>query len=88
MVSQAVRKDDARPSTHDKYTAVRVCPVNSDPCSRRTDAKNSIKVKQIKSSYNVEQVFNVDIPALQHGNDGLIYTCVNTPYTPGTDPNM
>lgn len=50
--------------------------------------KTSIKVKQIKSSYNVEQVFNVDIPALQHGNDGLIYTCVNTPYTPGTDPNM
>ncbi|KAK0463931.1 mRNA capping enzyme, catalytic domain-containing protein [Desarmillaria tabescens] len=47
-----------------------------------------IKVKQIKSSYNVEQVFNVDIPALQHGNDGLIYTCVNTPYSPGTDPNI
>lgn len=48
----------------------------------------SIKVKQIKSSYNVEQVFNIDIPALQHGCDGLIYTCVNTPYSPGTDTNM
>jgi mRNA guanylyltransferase len=34
-------------------------------------------------------VFAVDIPALQHGNDGLIYTCVNAAYLPGkTDPNM
>ncbi|PPQ87979.1 hypothetical protein CVT25_001058 [Psilocybe cyanescens] len=48
----------------------------------------SIKVKAISFSYHVENVFNVDIPALQHGNDGLIYTCVNTPYTPGTDKNI
>jgi len=49
---------------------------------------SSIKVKEINFSYYVEKVFNVDIPALQHENDGLIYTCVNTPYTPGTDTNM
>lgn len=48
----------------------------------------SIKVKEINFSYHVEKVFAVDIPALQHENDGLIYTCVSTPYTPGTDPNM
>ena len=48
----------------------------------------SIKVKEISFSYHVEKVFTVDIPALQHGNDGLIYTCVSTPYTPGTDSNM
>ncbi|TFK42290.1 mRNA capping enzyme [Crucibulum laeve] len=48
----------------------------------------SIKVKEISLSYHVEKVFNVDIPALQHGNDGLIYTCVNTAYTPGTDINI
>ncbi|KAG5735708.1 mRNA-capping enzyme subunit alpha [Termitomyces sp. T112] len=47
-----------------------------------------IKVKEINFSYHVDKVFAVDIPALQHGNDGLIYTCVNTPYTPGTDPNI
>ncbi|PPQ75432.1 hypothetical protein CVT26_015354 [Gymnopilus dilepis] len=47
-----------------------------------------IRVKEIKASYHVEQVFNLDIPALQHGNDGLIYTCVTTPYTPGTDSNI
>ena len=47
-----------------------------------------IKVKEMRLSYHAEEVFAVDIPALQHGNDGLIYTCVGTPYTPGTDKNM
>ncbi|KAI9057923.1 hypothetical protein FKP32DRAFT_1529842, partial [Trametes sanguinea] len=46
------------------------------------------KVKDVKFSYRVEDVFNIDIPRLQHGNDGLIYTCVSTPYTPGTDQNI
>ncbi|KAI1794609.1 mRNA capping enzyme, alpha subunit [Ganoderma leucocontextum] len=46
------------------------------------------KVKDVKFSYRVEDVFNIDIPQLQHGNDGLIYTCVSTPYAPGTDPNI
>ncbi|KAI8989693.1 mRNA capping enzyme, catalytic domain-containing protein [Trametes punicea] len=46
------------------------------------------KVKDVKFSYRVEDVFNIDIPQLQHGNDGLIYTCVNTPYAPGTDRNI
>ncbi|OCH93401.1 mRNA capping enzyme [Obba rivulosa] len=47
-----------------------------------------IKVKDVKLSYHVDDVFNIDIPQLQHGNDGLIYTCVNTPYSPGTDQNI
>ncbi|KAH9857131.1 mRNA capping enzyme, catalytic domain-containing protein [Lenzites betulinus] len=46
------------------------------------------KVKDVKPSYRVEDVFNIDIPRLQHGNDGLVYTCVSTPYAPGTDPNI
>jgi len=45
-------------------------------------------VKIINLSYHVEKVFNEDIPKLEHGNDGLIYTCVSTPYQPGTDTNM
>jgi mRNA guanylyltransferase len=47
-----------------------------------------IKVKDVNLSYHLEKVFTVDIPRLQHGNDGLIYTPVATPYVPGTDRNM
>ncbi|KAI0934759.1 hypothetical protein AcV5_006499 [Taiwanofungus camphoratus] len=47
-----------------------------------------IKVKDVKLSYHVEDVFNIDLPALQHGSDGLIYTCAETPYIPGTDQNI
>ncbi|KAA1471216.1 mRNA capping enzyme [Dentipellis sp. KUC8613] len=47
-----------------------------------------IRVKEINLSYHLEKVFAVDIPALQHGNDGLIYTPVSTPYIPGTDNNI
>ncbi|KAH6894975.1 mRNA guanylyltransferase [Coprinopsis sp. MPI-PUGE-AT-0042] len=48
----------------------------------------SVKIKETNFSYHVDKVFAVDIPNLQHGNDGLIYTCVSTPYTPGTDNNI
>ena len=47
-----------------------------------------IVAKETNLSYHLEKVFEVDIPALHHGNDGLIYTCVPAPYTPGTDRNM
>ncbi|KAI0345338.1 mRNA capping enzyme, alpha subunit [Trametopsis cervina] len=47
-----------------------------------------IVVKDVKLSYHVDQVFEKDIPNLLHGNDGLIYTCVSTPYSAGTDPNI
>ncbi|KAF7793147.1 hypothetical protein EIP86_004256 [Pleurotus ostreatoroseus] len=47
-----------------------------------------IRVKDVKLSYHVDDVFEKDIPNLLHGNDGLIYTCVNTPYVAGTDPNI
>ncbi|KAF8844897.1 mRNA capping enzyme [Paxillus ammoniavirescens] len=46
-----------------------------------------IKVKEINFSYGIEAVFQA-VPTLQHGNDGLIYTCVETPYLAGTDPNI
>ncbi|KAG8217569.1 mRNA capping enzyme, subunit alpha [Butyriboletus roseoflavus] len=47
-----------------------------------------IHVKDISFSYGIEDVFRLVIPKLQHGNDGLIYTCRETPYVPGTDPNI
>ncbi|TDL27406.1 mRNA capping enzyme, alpha subunit [Rickenella mellea] len=47
-----------------------------------------IKVKDMNFSYGVDKVFNEDIPRLQHGNDGLIYTCAQSPYVTGTDPKI
>ncbi|PFH51739.1 hypothetical protein AMATHDRAFT_74773 [Amanita thiersii Skay4041] len=47
-----------------------------------------IKVKDIHMAYHADEVFSIDIPSLQHGNDGLIYTRVGTPYSPGTDTNI
>ncbi|KAF8212065.1 mRNA capping enzyme, alpha subunit [Mycena galopus ATCC 62051] len=46
-----------------------------------------IRVKQIQFSYAAELVF-AEMVNLQHGSDGLIYTCVSTPYTPATDVNI
>ena len=39
-------------------------------------------------SYHVEKVIKEDIPKLQHGNDGLIYTCAESGYVVGTDQRM
>ncbi|KAJ7343323.1 mRNA capping enzyme, catalytic domain-containing protein [Mycena albidolilacea] len=46
-----------------------------------------IRVKRIQLSYAAELVF-AEMVNLQHGSDGLIYTCVNAPYTPATDENI
>ncbi|KAI5124570.1 hypothetical protein M0805_003090 [Coniferiporia weirii] len=47
-----------------------------------------IKVKAMNLSYGLEKVFNEDLPKLQHGTDGLIYTCLQSPYVVGTDRNI
>jgi mRNA guanylyltransferase len=47
----------------------------------------SIQVKEVNFSYSIDKVF-LDINSLQHGNDGLIYTSVSTPYVSGTDRNL
>lgn len=57
-------------------------------CHESEKSTCSVKIKDVKLSYHVEKVFSDDIPALQHGNDGLIYTCATTPYVPATDINM
>ncbi|KAK7020482.1 mRNA-capping enzyme subunit alpha [Favolaschia claudopus] len=46
-----------------------------------------IRVKPIQFSYAAEMVFG-EMVNLQHGSDGLIYTCVNAPYIPATDSNI
>lgn len=37
---------------------------------------------------HVDKVIKEDIPNLQHGNDGLIYTCAESAYVVGTDERM
>lgn len=51
------------------------------------DQPFQILVKEVALSYNADQVF-ANIPKLQHGNDGLIFTCASTAYVPATDENI
>ncbi|KAL7423126.1 Dcp1p-Dcp2p decapping enzyme complex alpha subunit [Cryptotrichosporon argae] len=47
-----------------------------------------IIAKKQELSYYTTTVLNVHIPKLQHGHDGLIFTCAETPYVTGTDENI
>ncbi|KAG8531577.1 uncharacterized protein KY384_003207 [Bacidia gigantensis] len=47
-----------------------------------------LKFKQMELGYAIEKMFTEVLPNLQHGNDGLIFTCRNSPYTPGTDERI
>lgn len=42
----------------------------------------------MERAYAIEKVLKEDLPQLQHGNDGLIYTCAETGYVVGTDERM
>ncbi|KAF8508398.1 mRNA capping enzyme [Gautieria morchelliformis] len=54
----------------------------------RANRPFDIKIKQMQLSYHVEKVIKEDIPRLQHGNDGLIYTCAESGYVVGTDERI
>lgn len=47
-----------------------------------------VDFKKMEKAYGIEMLFRSILPNLPHGNDGLIFTCRNTPYKPGTDPNI
>lgn len=46
-----------------------------------------IKVKHMDLAYGIEAVLQ-RMPQLEHGNDGLIFTCLHSGYTFGTDPKI
>ncbi|KAK1924672.1 mRNA capping enzyme, catalytic domain-containing protein [Papiliotrema laurentii] len=54
----------------------------------RASAPFEVLAKEQELSYHIAQVLNVHIPQLQHGHDGLIFTCAESSYVPGTDENI
>jgi mRNA guanylyltransferase len=51
------------------------------------DAPYEVKVKPMKLAYGITSVLQM-IPTLEHGNDGLIFTCIGSGYVSGTDPKI
>lgn len=47
-----------------------------------------VVMKDMQFSYGIEKMFLNVLPNLKHGNDGLIFTCVSTPYKCGTDEHI
>lgn len=42
----------------------------------------------MEKAYGIEAVVREQVPNLEHGSDGLIFTAINGPYIPGTDEKM
>ena len=47
-----------------------------------------VEFKRMEFAYGIEMMFKDILPHLPHGNDGLIFTCRNTPYKSGTDEHI
>ncbi|KAI4202962.1 MAG: hypothetical protein LQ350_002179 [Teloschistes chrysophthalmus] len=47
-----------------------------------------VEFKGMELGYGIEMMFKDVLPKLPHGNDGLIFTCRNSPYQFGTDPHI
>ena len=47
-----------------------------------------LEFKEMQVGYGIEMMFKDVLPNLQHGNDGLIFTCRTTPYQFGTDQHI
>jgi mRNA guanylyltransferase len=47
-----------------------------------------IEFKKMELGYGIEMMFRDILPTLPHGNDGLIFTCRNSPYKFGTDEHI
>ncbi len=47
-----------------------------------------VQVKKMDLAYGIQKVLFETVPNLLHGNDGLIFTCLNSGYVMGTDPKI
>ncbi|OXG93496.1 mRNA guanylyltransferase [Cryptococcus neoformans A2-102-5] len=61
--------------------------LSANPDMRRTIPFMMV-AKREELSYHLRFVMEEHIPKLKHGHDGLIFTCVHTPYVAGTDENI
>jgi hypothetical protein len=57
-------------------------------CSQILADRSRIVAKKQELSYHVAEVLRTHIPQLQHGHDGLIFTCAESEYVLGTDEKM
>lgn len=48
----------------------------------------SLVCKEMQLAYHMDVVMRDIIPRLEHGHDGLIFTCAESGYIMGTDENM
>lgn len=53
------------------------------PTDHQRPFEVELKVQEL--AYGIDAVFKVHLPRLRHGNDGLIFTSAEAPYTSGTD---
>jgi mRNA guanylyltransferase len=54
----------------------------------RDELPFEVVAKSQELSYHIKQILDVHVPALQHGHDGLIFTCAESEYVMGTDEKM
>jgi len=47
-----------------------------------------VALKDMQFGDAIDLMVTQILPSLKHGNDGLIFTCVGTPYQHGTDPHI
>jgi len=47
-----------------------------------------VTFKKMEKPYALWDMFNVKLPQLPHGNDGLVFTCKGTTYVTGTDDHI
>lgn len=87
MGGRAVREGSAAATSMARWPAFRV-RLHHPHRARQVTLTSRIVLKKQDKGHNVESVVRDHIPKLQHGHDGLIFTCAQSGYVAGTDEKM